>query len=591
MKKTYILLYFGLVIFLGFFLVLNAHDTWMPSDIRLDSGDPPGANFSRHPQIACSGDNVYAVWDDTRNGNRDIYFNYSHDKGKTWQASDIRLDTGDPLGDKESENPQIACSGDNVYCVWEDYRGDNWDIYFNYSHDGGATWQASAIRVDHEASHYLLGAETPQIACSGNKVYVVWSDVILGTYDIYFNYSTDGGATWQPSDIRLDTGDSPGASYSDIPHITCSGDYVYVLWRDERNGPSADIYFNSSTDGGATWQASDIRLDSGDSPGASSTVHPQIACEGSTVCAVYSDQRNGNMADIYMNYSTDGGVNWLPSDVRVDVGDGAGTNYSYEPDISASGNQVFIVWNESRNGNPDIFCNYITLGDPWAPGFRVDAGDPPGANTSVKPHITNSDNFVFVIWQDFRNGLTDIYLNFSTNNGEDWQNRSIRLDSGDLPGDNSSHQAQIAASGNNMFAVWYDDRNGSSDIYFNTMAPPDLDIKANGSDGPITITQADLLSITIEMKAGTLRGQDSDWWVIAQTPGGIYHYEPPSDWEKGLKVSHQGPLSNLPLSEILSRSGLHTGSYTLYFGVDLVMDGKLSHGLMFSDMVEVTITP
>ena len=108
--------------------------------------------------------------------------------------------------------------------------------------------------------------EKPQIAASGDSVYVTWMDTRndFGVdhhleWDIYFNRSLDGGATWLPSDIRLDT-DLPGAARSEVPQIAASGDSVYVTWWDGRDG-TADIYFNRSLDGGATWLTSDIRLD------------------------------------------------------------------------------------------------------------------------------------------------------------------------------------------------------------------------------------------------------------------------------------------------------------------------------------------
>ena len=83
----------------------------------------------------------------------------------------------------------------------------------------------------------------PQITCSGNNVYVAWEDWRNGYGDIYFNYSTNGGATWLDTDMRLDT-DTAGAHGSSKPVVTCSGNNVYVTWQDVRNG-YADIFFNS----------------------------------------------------------------------------------------------------------------------------------------------------------------------------------------------------------------------------------------------------------------------------------------------------------------------------------------------------------
>jgi hypothetical protein len=125
MKKRFL---FSLV-FLVFFLFL-ARGGWLPTAIRLDTGDPPGSNDSHSPQISSNGSNVYVVWSDGRNSlwNEDIYFNYSEDSGITWQATDIRLDTGDPPGANVSKYPQISSNGSNVYVVWQDERNGEDDI-------------------------------------------------------------------------------------------------------------------------------------------------------------------------------------------------------------------------------------------------------------------------------------------------------------------------------------------------------------------------------------------------------------------------------------------------------------------------------
>ena len=129
------------VVFLFCFLFL-ARGGWLPTPIRLDTGDSPGENYSGAVKISASGNNVYAVWSDSRNGYHtmggDIYFNYSNDRGAIWQSSDIRLDTGDAPGASASNGLQISSSGSNVYVVWADKRHGKYDqdIYFNYSTDG-----------------------------------------------------------------------------------------------------------------------------------------------------------------------------------------------------------------------------------------------------------------------------------------------------------------------------------------------------------------------------------------------------------------------------------------------------------------------
>ena len=280
--------------------------TWLASDLRLDT-DLPGADESSSPELCCAGDNVYVAWVDDRNGPDDIYFNRSTDGGATWLSSDVRLDT-DALGVGSSDDPEIQCSGDNVYVVWQDDRNGKHDIYFNRSTDGGTTWLAQDLRLntDLPGTRYSLD---PEISSDGDHVYVVWQDDRNGRLDIYFNGSTDGGATWMSADVRLNT-DAAGATLSHAAAIACSGESVYVAWEDRRNAATAfedDIYFNSSSDGGVTWRAVDLRLDTDPQPGEFDDDNPRIHCEGDNVYVVFQKELAVGVSDIHFTSSLDGG--------------------------------------------------------------------------------------------------------------------------------------------------------------------------------------------------------------------------------------------------------------------------------------------
>jgi hypothetical protein len=432
---------------------------WQASDIRLDT-DTAGSALSQYPQIAVFGSSVYVVWYDNRGGSDDIYLNYSTDGGVNWQVSDIRLDT-DTAGDADSQVPQIAVSGSSVYAVWQDYRDGCWDIYMNYSTDSGAAWQASDVRLDSDV--FLAGSsQYPQIAVSGSNVYAVWEDYRNGSADIYFNFSTDGGVNWQAEDIRLDT-TPPGTTDSRYPEIAVSGSNIYVVWEDHRS-ISPDIYLNYSTNGGVTWQSSDIRLDT-DDPGMSDSYEPKIAVSGSSIYVVWDDSRNGS-SDIYLNYSIDGGATWQGSDIRLDT-DTAGADNSWFPRLAVSGTGVYVAWEDTRDGQRDIYLNYSTdSGATWqVSDTRLDTNTA-GTSDSRYPHVAVSGANVYTVWYDYRNGNPDIYLNYSADGGSTWQVSDMRLDT-DTAGAAESYSPEIAVSGSGVYVVWYDNRDGNDDIYLN----------------------------------------------------------------------------------------------------------------------------
>jgi len=97
-------------------------------DARLTSA----AGSSSSAEITSSGDRLHVVWQDARNGGSpEIYYKLSRDKGLTWK-DDIRL-TDDTA---RSLLPCVAVSDSVVSAVWEDTRDGNLEIYYKRNPTG-----------------------------------------------------------------------------------------------------------------------------------------------------------------------------------------------------------------------------------------------------------------------------------------------------------------------------------------------------------------------------------------------------------------------------------------------------------------------
>lgn len=118
---------------------------------------------------------------------------------------------------------------------------------------------------------------------------------------------------------------------------------------------------------------------------------------------------------------------------------------------------------------------------------------------------------------------------------------------------------------------------------------PIPDIKANGSNEPISITAADNLSITISLNPEQELNNNADWWALASTPFGTYSYVKSLGWQSGVQPMSQEALSELSENQILTGSGLPTGLYNLYFGVDMNMNGSIDPEQLFYDFVTITV--
>jgi hypothetical protein len=87
------------------------------------------------------------------------------------------------------------------------------------------------------------------IATSGNYVYFVWpSNKTTADFEIMFKASTDGGKTFGP---KINLSNSAGIN-SERPDIAASGNNVYVSWW-ERNQTSNEPVMRISNDNGKTF--------------------------------------------------------------------------------------------------------------------------------------------------------------------------------------------------------------------------------------------------------------------------------------------------------------------------------------------------
>ena len=443
-------------------------------DIRLDR-DAPGSSPGFYSTIAAAGDNVYVCWRDARTPGGGLLVNRSADRGATWSATEVRIDTG-PAGSLVL-TPLLAASGNTVVAVWVEQRPNEQGsgIYANRSVDGGATWLATAPRLD---TGLTSASVNPQVAIAGNKVYVTWEDdranLPRTTADVYFARSTNSGLSWS-TDRRLNSASSEQSAWR--PQIAAAGNSVYVVWEDYRDGSfrsSSDIYVNRSLDGGASWLTEELRINT-DAPGNALSRSPSIAASGTDVYVAWQEHRAGaQRGDIHFNRSLDFGESWLAQDLRLDTDLPAGNAASGYPTIATNGTGVFVSWGDQRgiaSNRYDVYLNRsLDRGTTWlASDVRVNASS--GNNLAPLPGLVLSDSAVAVAWPDVRNSspsplYSDLYANWSGDGGLTWLSNDVRIDVGKPAGTVSTTTHAVAASGHSVYATWHDTRNGFTDVFF-----------------------------------------------------------------------------------------------------------------------------
>ncbi|MBL0006227.1 MAG: T9SS type A sorting domain-containing protein [Saprospiraceae bacterium] len=234
--------------------------------------------------------------------------------------------------------------------------------------------------------------------------------------------------------------------YNNSNAISVIGQVVHIVYTDRRDG-AGEVFYKRSLDGGMSWDT-DKRLTEDDNVFSGRAT---IAAWNNQIHIVWMDRRDGNN-ELYYKRSTNNGNTWS-DDVRL-TNDGAISEY---PSMALEFQTLHLVWNDSRNGNHEIYYKRsINGGLSWTADTRItnNTGD------SYKPSVAVSDTLVHVLWEDLRNSTSEIFYKTSQNNGNSWSN--------DMKLSNSASDCYapcISANGTIAFATWDDNRTANSQVY------------------------------------------------------------------------------------------------------------------------------
>ncbi|NWF51423.1 MAG: T9SS type A sorting domain-containing protein [Ignavibacteriaceae bacterium] len=216
---------------------------------------------------------------------------------------------------------------------------------------------------------------------------------------------------------------------------------------DSRDG-NHEVYYKHSSDKGDNW-GTDTRLTffTGDS------FSPSVAASDSTVHIVWGDNRY-LISEVYYRQSLDNGTTWEP-EIRLSENDGFS---SANPTVTDSGLNVYVVWEDVRDTNPEIYYKHSPdNGTSWETDTRLTNH----SSNKNSPSVAVSGTNIHIIWADSRDGNAEIYYKCSVDGGTSWQS-DTRLTNFD----GSSQYPSIALSGTVVHIVWYDDRDANTEIYY-----------------------------------------------------------------------------------------------------------------------------
>jgi hypothetical protein len=158
----------------------------------------------------------------------------------------------------------------NVYALWTDLSGDagcssttsepgssvtstcKTRIWFTRSTDGGATWSA-AVKLNNQSG--LNDQFNPFLAVdeTNGNLGAIYYDTVADSgrkkVDIYYQMSSDGGATWQAA-VKVTTamtdetvaGADSGNQFGDYNSLSGYGNAFFPSWTDRRNNAKEEVW-------------------------------------------------------------------------------------------------------------------------------------------------------------------------------------------------------------------------------------------------------------------------------------------------------------------------------------------------------------
>lgn len=182
----------------------------------------------------------------------DVYYRKSADYGETW-SQEVMLGTyyyTTSYGDRCPIN-SITATGNVVFATWvaNNFNG-SWDVMGVRSTDSGATWGTPFVVNDITAGGQCKGWAHFDVYGGLHVTYYHtpdWPTDFTSLFSFRYQYSSDSGATFDPSIRVSDTSVTSLADFMGEYHICVSdSQYLYAIWTDGRNGDDNDLYFSKA---------------------------------------------------------------------------------------------------------------------------------------------------------------------------------------------------------------------------------------------------------------------------------------------------------------------------------------------------------
>lgn len=352
-----------------------------------------------------------------------------NDKGDVWTAYyDLNggihvrnLSSGKDLVVNEgSENYSAGLAfdvqGDNAFVVWREKGGGIKKLYFRGIYEGGKTMNEPVLLDNNTEALTRIKVGSN----SKGDVSVAWY-AESGTYNIWSVSSNDFGKTFSKP-INL-TSDYDRSIY---PTLLMDEENAYTFSY-SRKKEKFYMIFRKTTDGGKTWS------------------EPVEIKEIGVVTLFIEPIKVGKRLHVFWfntystvpeptpviegAYSDDGGMTWKTATLE----DTKGLDVSFLRVAHDSNGHIYLAmsgrWKDKQYDKEKVYIvRSEDNGTTWEKMMPI-RHYPFDNTTAIRPEIMARDNNeVVVVWADYRNIRSNLYMQFSRDFGRTWQEKDIPLE-------------------------------------------------------------------------------------------------------------------------------------------------------------------
>ncbi len=348
------------------------------------------ANTQSGSAVAFDGTNYLVAWDDIRNGyNPDVFATRVSQDGTVLDPDGIAV-SRTPYGDQWGV--AVAFDGTNFLAVWSDYYLR--EIYGARVSSAGAVLDTLGFAVSHGYDNSDL---YPAIGFDGADYFVAWQYKYNTHYDIHAARVTPGTTVLDPTGIVITRG-APVAYYEFNPAVASNGTDYLVVWDDSRRN-EADIFGARVSQGGSVLDPTGIAI----SFAEENQDYPSVAFGSSNYLVVWEDERDGGSEDIYAARVSPNGMLLDPAGIAISMADGV----QEDAQAAFDGTNFLVVWQDYRNTHSDIYGARVSPGGLVLDTAGIPVAGLQSAEEDAS--VTFGGTNYLVVWEDYRDADADIY--------------------------------------------------------------------------------------------------------------------------------------------------------------------------------------